>query len=96
MKLNGVHQLLVHADDVYVLGGSVRSMKTSTDGSVGAGEENGLEVNVDKTNYVIMSRDQNAGRIHSIKIDNGSSESVEQLKYFLNNFNVSKLYSGGN
>jgi len=33
-------------------------------------KENGLEVNADKTKYMIMSRDQNAGRSHSMKTDN--------------------------
>ena len=28
-----------------------------------------------------MSRDQNAGRIHSMKMDNGSVERVEEFKY---------------
>ena len=31
---------------------------------------------------MVMSRDQNAGRSHNIKIDNISSERVEQFKYF--------------
>ena len=43
--------------------------------------ETGLEVNVDKTKYMVMSRDQNAGRCHNIKIDNSSFERVEQFKY---------------
>jgi len=43
--------------------------------------ETGLEVNADKTKYMIMSRDQNAGRIHSMKIDNRSIERVEEFKY---------------
>ena len=37
--------------------------------------------NADKTKYVIMSRDQNAGRGHSMKIDNNSVERVEEFKY---------------
>ena len=36
-----------------------------------------LEVNADKTKYMIMSRDQNAGRSHSMKNDNSSIERVE-------------------
>jgi len=40
-----------------------------------------LEVNADKTKYMIMSRDQNAGRSHSMKIDNSSTERVEEFKY---------------
>jgi hypothetical protein len=30
---------------------------------------------------MVMSRDQNAGRIHNIKTDNSSFESVEDFKY---------------
>ena len=39
-----------------------------------ASKEMGLGVNVDTTEYMVMSRDQNAGRIHSMKTDNISSE----------------------
>ena len=38
-------------------------------------------VNADKTKYMIMSRDQNAGRSHSMKTDNSSIERVEEFKY---------------
>ena len=43
--------------------------------------EIGLEVNADKTKYMVMSRDQNAGRIHSVRIDNGTFDRVEDFKY---------------
>jgi hypothetical protein len=46
-----------------------------------ATKEIGLEVNNDKTKYVIMSRDQNAGRSYSMKLDNSSIERVEEFKY---------------
>jgi len=46
-----------------------------------ASKEIGLEVNADETKYVIMSRDQNARRSHSTKIDNSLFEIVEQFKY---------------
>jgi hypothetical protein len=29
-KFNGTHQILVYADDVYILGGSVRAIKKNT------------------------------------------------------------------
>ena len=35
----------------------------------------------EKTKYLVMSRDQNAGRRQSIKIDNSSLESVEHFRY---------------
>ena len=40
-----------------------------------------LEVNADKTKYMVMSRDQNAGRTHSMKSDNSSFERVDEFKY---------------
>ena len=46
-----------------------------------ATKETGLEINADKTKYMVMSRDRNAGRGHSVKIDNSSIERVEEFKY---------------
>jgi len=40
-----------------------------------------LEVSADKTKHMVMSRDQNAGRIHSVRIDNSTFERVEGFKY---------------
>ena len=39
----------------------------------------GLEASADKTKYMVMSRDQNAGRIHSVRIDNSTFERVEEF-----------------
>jgi len=44
-------------------------------------KEIGLEVNSVKTKYMVMFRDQNTGRSHSIKIDNSSFERVEEFRY---------------
>jgi hypothetical protein len=38
-------------------------------------------VNSEKTKYMVMSRNQNAGQNHNIKLDNKSFERVEQFKY---------------
>jgi len=81
LKLNGTHQLLVYAD-VNILGGSVHAMKENAETLIVASKEIGLEVNADKTKYTVMSRDQNAGRCHSVKTDNRSFERVEEFKYF--------------
>jgi len=81
LKLNGTRQLLVYAYDVRILGGSLHTIKKNTEALVAANKEARLEVNADKTKYMVMSRDQNAGRSHSIQIDNSSFERVEQFKY---------------
>ena len=40
-----------------------------------------LEVSADKTKYMVMSRDQNAGRKHSVRIDNSTFERVDEFKH---------------
>ena len=63
------------------MGGSPKTLKKNTEASVVASKETGLEVNADKTWYMVMSRDQNVGQSHSMNIDNRSLEMVEELKY---------------
>jgi hypothetical protein len=70
LKLNGTHQLLAYADDVNILGRSVNTVKKDAEALVAATKEIGLEVHAHKTKYMTLSRDQNAGRIHSMKMDN--------------------------
>jgi hypothetical protein len=48
LKLNGTHQLLVYADFVSMMGGSVHTIKKNAEALVVASQENGLEVNADK------------------------------------------------
>jgi hypothetical protein len=45
LKLNGTHQLLVYADDVSILGGSVHTIMENTEALVAASKEFELEVN---------------------------------------------------
>ena len=79
-KLSGTHQLLVCADDVNILGGSIRNIEENAEALVVASKEIGLEANADKTEYTVLSRDQNAERSHNMKIDNRSFERVEEFK----------------
>jgi hypothetical protein len=81
LKLNGTYQLLVYGDDVNILGESVDTVKENSEALLVAGKETGLEVNGDKTKYMVISRDQNVGRCHSMKIDNSSFETVEEFIY---------------
>jgi hypothetical protein len=45
LKLNGTHQLLVYADDVNILRGSISSIKKNADDLVVTSKETGLEAN---------------------------------------------------
>jgi hypothetical protein len=82
LKLNCAHQLLVYPNDVNILGGSINTTKKKENSGalVVASKEIGLEVNADKTKYMVMSREQNAGQSHNVNIDNSSFQRVEQLK----------------
>jgi len=81
LKLNVTNQLLAYADDVNILGGSVDTVKKNAKALLAATKEIGLEVSAHKTKYMTVSRDQNAGRIRSMKIDNNSIERVVKFKY---------------
>jgi hypothetical protein len=80
LKLNSEYQILVDSDD-NILGGSTHTVKKNAEALLVASKETGLEVNADKSKYMVMSREQNAGRIHSVETDNISLERVEEFKY---------------
>jgi hypothetical protein len=63
------------------LGGSVHTVKENAEAFVVATKKIGLEVNADKTKFMVMTRDRNAGRNDSVKTDNSSTERVEEFKY---------------
>jgi len=81
LKLNGTQQFLVYVDDVNILGGSVHIKQKNTVSLVVTSKKIALEVNADKTKYMIMSRDQNAGRSHNINIDTKPFKRIEHFKY---------------
>jgi Ribonuclease G/E len=76
LKLDVQHELLVYADDVNILRGSIHAVKKNTDGLVVSNEETGLEVNDERTKYMVMSGDQKARQNHNIKTINNFFEKV--------------------
>jgi hypothetical protein len=67
LKLNGTHKLLVYAYDVNLLGDNIDTIKKNTETFIDPGKEVGLEVNTEKTKYMLLSRHQNAGQNYNIK-----------------------------
>ena len=74
LKINVAHQPLVFADDVNILGGSVDTVKETTEALAVTFKHTGLELNADTTKYMVTSRDHYAGRSQNIKTDNTSCE----------------------
>ena len=46
-----------------------------------ASKEIGLEINADKTKYLVMSRNHRAGQSHNTETGNSYFESVQNFKY---------------
>ena len=68
-------------DDVNILGGSVHAIEKNAEALVVASKETRLEVTADKSKYMVMYPEQNAGRSQNKQTDNNSFESVEEFKY---------------
>jgi hypothetical protein len=81
LKLNGTHQLLAYADGVSLLGDNKDTIKRNTETLIDASNEVDLEINIEKTKYILLSHHRNVGKNRDIKIGNRSLEIVLQLIY---------------
>jgi hypothetical protein len=64
VKLNGTHQLVAYAADVNILEENIDTIQ-KTRALLDARKEVSLEVNPEKTKYVLMSQYQKTGQKHS-------------------------------
>jgi hypothetical protein len=101
--LNGTRQLSAYADNVNIVGENIDTIQKNTKAQLCASKEVGLEVNPEKTKYMLVSRCQMAGQRWSIMIANSSFEDAAKLKYlgttltdqnFMNKEIRSRLNSG--
>jgi hypothetical protein len=83
LKLNGTHELLAYADDVNTVGENIDTIQKNTTALLDTSKEVGLEVNPEKTKYMLMSCYQKAGQRHSMKLVNRSFEDVEKFRYLV-------------
>jgi PP-loop superfamily ATP-utilizing enzyme len=60
---------------------NIDTIKKNTETLIDVSKEVGLEVNAEKSKYILLSRHQNAGRNHDINLGNRCLENVEQFKY---------------
>jgi hypothetical protein len=68
LKLNGAYQLLAYAYGVNLLGDNIDTINKTTETLIDASKVVHVEVNVEKTKYMLLSPDQNAGKNRYIKI----------------------------
>jgi hypothetical protein len=80
--LNELHQLLAYADDVNLLGGNIDTINKDIEISTDASNELDLEVNVEKTKYILVSSEQNSGQNLDMNTANRPFENVLQFNYF--------------
>jgi hypothetical protein len=81
LQLNGTLQLLAEAVDMNLLGDNIDTIEKNTDTLIDASKEVGLEINVEKSKYMLLPRQQNIGENRDMKIANRSFENVSQFKY---------------
>jgi hypothetical protein len=81
-ELNGKYHLLIYADDVNFSGDRVNTIKENTETALGASSDIGLEINAEKTKYMILSRHPNSGQDQNKRIANKSFKNVAKIKYW--------------
>jgi hypothetical protein len=55
LKLNGTHQLLAYADEVNIMGENIVTVKKNMEALLDGSKEICLEVNPEKTKYMLIS-----------------------------------------
>jgi len=81
LELSGTHQLFVYADDINLLRDGVDIIKENTETPLRARRDVGLEINAEKAQYMIMSRQQHSGQNQNIRTGNELFENVAKFKY---------------
>jgi hypothetical protein len=71
----------MYADDMNLLGDNKDTIKENTETLTDPSKKVGLEVNAEKTIYMLRYHHQNSGQNYDIKIPKRFLENVSQFKY---------------
>ena len=81
LELNGKHQLLLNADDVNMLEENLQNVRENAEIFIKTSKDIGLEINSEKTKYMITSRHQNVIQNQNMVIGSLSFENVGKCRY---------------
>jgi hypothetical protein len=79
--MNEIHQLMVYAKNIIISDENMNTIKKNTEAEFDASREVGLEVSIEKTTCMFMSRHQNAGQSHNLLIAIKYFKNVAKLQY---------------
>ncbi|PSN49532.1 hypothetical protein C0J52_04975 [Blattella germanica] len=81
IQLNGIHKLLVYADDIVLLGDSEEILMDNMHILRSSTRKLGLEVNVNKTKYMVTRRNASCKANGQLMTNEGNFEEVAEFKY---------------
>ena len=79
--MNGIHKLLVYADDIVLLGDSKEIIKDNMHILRSNTRKLGLEVNVNKTKYMVTHRKASWNANGQLITNEGNFDEVAKFKY---------------
>jgi hypothetical protein len=81
LELNGIHKLLVYADDVNILCENIYAIEKNREALLTDRREVGVGVSIQKANYMFVSRHQDVGQNQDLLIAIKAFENVGNFKY---------------
>jgi folylpolyglutamate synthase/dihydropteroate synthase len=96
VKSKWTHQLLIYTDEVNLLGDNINTIKKNIATLIDASKEVVLDVNAEKTRYMLLSHYQNAGQNRDHNDNKQTLRKCGTFQTFENDSNRPKFNLGGN
>ena len=81
LQLNGTTQILIYADDIALLGDNKKTLINNTKMLLDKTKELGLQINVEKTKYMVTDRIQNTHNNGNLIVCDKIFERASNFKY---------------